>query len=140
MIKQKQNYIVDFRVTDGDVENVFNVMKEFQKIGIADKKSKIEFNGITVPAGYLDSFEQFMEVYEGIDEYSHKKIISALPAGLSEAEVTDIILSCHKDEKSPLFGNQVFMDQICAAEYAKSYMKLHNIEPVQKSKLQSQKN
>ena len=99
MSNKSKNYIVDFRTTNNDVENVFNAMKACQQLGIADKKSKIEFNGVKVPAGYLDNFEQFIGAYEGIVNGTFDNIIDAMASGLDRFEATAFLYSCYVEKR-----------------------------------------
>lgn len=130
MEEQNRNYIVDFRTTHGDVEKVFNAMKEYQKMGIADRRSKIEFNGIRVPAGYLDDYEQFIGVYNGIIYGKTSMIIDSLPYDLSEIELQNIFMVCDDEMKKLNPYSETITYDYCMNRYEER----QNFREAQKSK------
>lgn len=117
MDEKDRNYIVDFRTTHGEVEKVFNAMKEYQRMGIADRRSKIEFNGIRVPAGYLDDYEQFIGIYKGITYGKFSMIIDSLPCDLSEIELQNIFMICDDEMKKLNPYSEIITYEYCMNRY-----------------------
>ncbi len=87
------------------LEKKFNRIKMNQELGIEDKTSDIVYEGITIPAGYLDNFLQVIHVLRSIRLGSIWEIIanSYIPNDLSKEEVA-IFMSLCSDESERVTG------------------------------------
>ncbi len=83
-----RNHAIDFRVLPGgDVQTTFTQLKALQTLGVADSRSSICFNGITLPAGVFDSFDGYFQTHYAIASKNLSDIESLLPSNIDQAEL-----------------------------------------------------
>lgn len=88
------NYSLDFRVTSGSVKDTFVSMKKCQELGIADREASITLNGICLPAGYYDEFEDYFKLYSAVIHMNVPAVIEYLPEDLSSNEASRALQMC----------------------------------------------
>lgn len=90
----EKNYTVDFKVTHGNAEDVFETMKTYQKLGIlVDEQAGIVFNDVRVPAGYLTDFIEFIDIYTSI-VHGNKGKITEVASTLDSESVSPFLNHC----------------------------------------------
>lgn len=89
----------------GSYDDTFTTMKLYQNFGIAERTSKIIFNGVEVAAGYYDTCGESFKLYTSLVSGDLEKIKKSLPKGVESTEVLDL-------------ENSIF----------RAYKGLHNIE------------
>ncbi len=93
-----KNFSVKFKVLNEEaIEEVFSTFKAYQRLGLADKTSRIIYKGVIVPAGYLDSFEQFMGVYNGIMDGSFIEMMNSISPNLEQDDIHDFLTQCNME-------------------------------------------
>jgi len=96
--KMKNGYTVDLKMLPGgDANATFTQLKALQTLGIADTFSSITFNGITLPAGAFDTFEQYFQVYGAVASNNLSNIMSLLPANLPPMALDNILNSISRE-------------------------------------------
>lgn len=97
-VGKETNFSVDFRVMgNGNIRDVFDSMKEYQYAGVADEHSNIIFNGVTVPAGYYDDFNQVFGLYHTIVTGETEQLPSYIPEGLTEMQLMEIMYTTSEE-------------------------------------------
>lgn len=98
------NHTVDFSVLPGgDVKMTFTQLKALQTLGIADERSSIKFNGITLPAGTFNTFEEYFQVHYAVAANELSNVASLIPATVSSMSF-DRVLNAISNESKKL-GN-----------------------------------
>lgn len=110
---------IDFRVVSNDTyDNAFKIMKEYQNAGMADKNSCIIFNGVRVPAGFYDKWEDSFKLYNSIIEKNPDGIKDSLPNNITEEEIFTMegvidysYYQLHEERIDPDFLDQIIEDR-----------------------------
>ena len=110
---------IDFRVIGNDTyDNAFKIMKEYQNAGMADKNSCIIFNGVRVPAGFYDKWEDSFKLYNSIIEKNPDGIKDSLPNNITEEELFTMegvidysYYQLHEERIDPDFLDQIIEDR-----------------------------
>lgn len=123
MNNEKLNFDLDFRVTRGSVETTFNAMKQFKEMGLANDRSNIVFNGVTVPAGHLESIEDFMGLYSAIINGNTNELTNYL--GNNPVDANRVLNVCSREIKKLNKGNGLSPEEIDAI--------IDNMQPEEKS-------
>lgn len=74
----------------GSYDDTFTTMKLYQNFGIAERTSKIIFNGVEVAAGYYDTCGESFKLYTSLVSGDLEKIKKSLPKGVESTEVLDL--------------------------------------------------
>lgn len=97
-VGKETNFSVDFRVMgNGNMQDVFDSMKEYQNAGVADEHSNIIFNGVTVPAGYYEDFDQAFGLYHTIVTGETENLSNYVPEGLTEMQLMEIMYTTSEE-------------------------------------------
>ena len=98
--KMRNGYTVDLRVLPGgDVQTTFTQLKALQTLGIADTSSSIKFNGITLPAGAFETFEQYFQVHYAVAAKDLSNVMGLLPENLSPMALESILNSITRESQ-----------------------------------------
>lgn len=90
----KINYSLDFCVKCGSVIDTFLAMKQCQELGVADREASITFNGICLPAGYYDEFNDYFRLYSAVLHINVSEVVESLPKDLSPVEASRALQMC----------------------------------------------
>ncbi len=93
--ERNKNFSVELRVK-GNSEPTFYALKELQEIGYAYEDSTIVLNGVRVPAGYCNDFQQFIVTYGAIVSGNHALVYDQIPSDMSEIDVAKFLVVCSK--------------------------------------------
>ena len=96
-ITMEKECIINFEA-DGtkleDAEVAFDTLKRYQNIGVIDERSKVQYGKINVPAGMLESFEEFNLIYRLIVNGDISRIIVEMPEKLRRDQASYFIRTC----------------------------------------------
>lgn len=62
----KQVATIDFRVTGGTLQDAYDMMKKYQLYDQAGEDANIIYEGVSIPAGYCESFEEVESLYQAL--------------------------------------------------------------------------
>lgn len=89
---RRTSFSIDFNTMgNGDIQDVFISMKEYQKAGLADEHSNIIFNGVKVPAGCYEDFNQVFGLYNTIVTGEKENLSDYIPEDLTEMQLMTIV-------------------------------------------------
>lgn len=89
------NFEIDFRVSpSGNIMDTFAAMKSYQSSGVATKGSCIVFNGVSIPAGYVNDFEDCFGVYETIVSGESSSLNNFISNELTDLEASSFLNAC----------------------------------------------
>lgn len=119
-MNRNDNYSIDLSVKiGGDVKIVFTELKKLQEMGIADNSATITFNGVKLPAGYYENFEDCFNAYESIVAGDVERLITTIPDELDE-NATNFMLWNFNTQLKEQFGKELIssirMDEIVDAK------------------------
>lgn len=72
----------------------FDALQEMKRLGLAGNDSTIVLNHVRVPAGLMNDFQQFMDVYTAILKNDTNCIFEQVPEYLNAAESAMYLNSC----------------------------------------------
>lgn len=92
----KQVATIDFRVTGGTLQDAYDMMKRYQLYGQAGEDANIIYEGISIPAGYCDTYSDLEAMYDSmlsgdIINFLQSVSSSILPHGLIDQYETERI-------------------------------------------------
>lgn len=107
-----KNFSVKFKVINDDaVEEVFSTFKIYQQLNLIDKKARIIYKDVIIPAGYIDTYEEFRSLYQGILDGSFTEMIGSISPSLERADIEDFLNQCNM-ERLKQFNSYLHKDKI----------------------------